>query len=504
VTAATKAAVVGGFRILEARARMAHGVILSETYDFLAATSEFAFALQIAREEADPLLEDKIYGNLASWKSDVGLWDEALAMFEELAERARGSQDTQIMASALQNAAHSAIKIGDVARAKQLIARTKALAALDRRPTTVEAVQIVRRDLLECLASILQNEFDEAVRCAEHAKKVAFTDGAAEAQTLSTLADALAGFAAGTAAADAIDAAILNARRYSPSSFNDALEVAARMYEHVGQPDKALVLQRSLLEFMREQKFEQIRHILGKPSRREADGVSSLARLDCEIDRRVTDVIHMAIDQSLRAGYDYGRIFRVSRMVELFSVSEGWAPSRLQAATLGAKLIDIGNIVISDELLRKRRALREGERRIVAEHAEFGAELLLRTRLALFEPCVPVVRFHHEHWDGGGVNRLKGEDIPLEARVVALCDAFDALIHDRPWRTAFLPQEALRIITEGAGSDFDPGLAPRFVAWVQGALLKVDDLEGFLAVEASENQYVQTRKRVARLIQSAG
>jgi HD-GYP domain-containing protein (c-di-GMP phosphodiesterase class II) len=81
---------------------------------------------------------------------------------------------------------------------------------------------------------------------------------------------------------------------------------------------------------------------------------------------------------------------------------------------------------------------------------------------------------------------LSGTDAPLEARVVALCDTFDALTHDRPWRRALPLPSALSLIRENAGSQFDPALSERFTSWVQDELLKVDDFEVHLAAEAAE------------------
>ena len=113
-----------------------------------------------------------------------------------------------------------------------------------------------------------------------------------------------------------------------------------------------------------------------------------------------------------------------------------------------------------------------------------------------------MVEFHHERWDGTGPCAMRGDAIPEEARVVALCDCLDALTHARPWRQAFTVQSALQILDDEAGTHFDPGIIKRFIAWVQEEVGKAKDLDAHLAAEAEENSFVMTRRRIQRLVQS--
>jgi response regulator RpfG family c-di-GMP phosphodiesterase len=300
-----------------------------------------------------------------------------------------------------------------------------------------------------------------------------------------------------------VDRVIKRARDHSPNQYWSALDSAIRAFERAGQPDEALKLQRELLTFNKAQKFEQVRRMLGRPSREETQGTVKLVHLGTAVDRKVTDLINAAITQALRSGHNHARIFRVSRLSELFAISEGWPVEQVRALELAAKLIDIGVMVIPDGLLRKPRALSEGERKIVEEHARFGADVLERSRLSLLQPCVPIVRSHHERWDGTGPLGSRGDGVPLAARVVALCDSFDALTHDRPWRRGFSVSTALCMIEERAGSQFDPALSKRFVAWLKDEFWRVDDLEAHLAAEASENAYVRLREHIQRFAGSA-
>jgi putative nucleotidyltransferase with HDIG domain len=135
---------------------------------------------------------------------------------------------------------------------------------------------------------------------------------------------------------------------------------------------------------------------------------------------------------------------------------------------MGALLHDVGKINVPTEILNKPGKLTPEERGLMESHPVAGVELLKDVEFPW--DVLPMVRSHHERWDGKGYpDRLTGEEIPLHARVLALADVFDALTTDRPYRPAFSPQEAMRIMREDCGKAFDPTLfavfesvAPRF------------------------------------------
>jgi len=120
-----------------------------------------------------------------------------------------------------------------------------------------------------------------------------------------------------------------------------------------------------------------------------------------------------------------------------------------------AVLHDLGKIGINDKILHKKGRLTKKERNEVKKHPLLGAEII--RSIHFLRDVVPMVLYHHERFDGKGyASGLKGNEIPLGARILAIADVYQALISDRPYRKALSKRKALKIIKEGSGKDFDP------------------------------------------------
>jgi putative two-component system response regulator len=137
-----------------------------------------------------------------------------------------------------------------------------------------------------------------------------------------------------------------------------------------------------------------------------------------------------------------------------------------EAITYGALLHDVGKIGVPEAILSKPGPLTEDEWVVLRRHPEIG-ERICRP-LGLSRQFSPIVRHHHEHWDGEGYpDRLRGEAIPIGARIVGLADAFDAMTHDRPYRPALSIAVALDELRRHAGRQFDPDLVEPFIACLE-------------------------------------
>ena len=163
-----------------------------------------------------------------------------------------------------------------------------------------------------------------------------------------------------------------------------------------------------------------------------------------------------------RDPYTRGHSSRVTELAEAVALRLGWTEERIASLRLGGPLHDIGKLAVSHEVLHKEGQLDAEELAEIREHPRTGAKLLLR--VAALREAIPYVLYHHERWDGTGYPSGKaGEEIPLEARVLAIADAFDAMTSDRPYRRALTHEEALAEVERCAGTQFDPELARIFL-----------------------------------------
>jgi putative two-component system response regulator len=156
---------------------------------------------------------------------------------------------------------------------------------------------------------------------------------------------------------------------------------------------------------------------------------------------------------------------RVGRMAALLAEGLGIAPSEVEVIRRAAPLHDIGKIGIPDAVLLKGGRLSSDEFAVMKTHTLIGADILSGSNLPLLMTGRVIALSHHEHWDGSGYPAgLKGENIPLAARAVAVADVFDALTHPRPYKAAWTAQAALDEIVDQAGRQFDPDVARTFAA----------------------------------------
>lgn len=147
--------------------------------------------------------------------------------------------------------------------------------------------------------------------------------------------------------------------------------------------------------------------------------------------------------------------YRVGAIAKLIAVSLKLEAKLIDQITAGGMLHDIGKSGVSLAALLKTTALDEDEYEDIKRHPEIGADLV--QSFPLFIELVPAIRYHHERFDGAGYPMgLKGNAIPLAARVIAVADTYDAVTSNRSYRTARSHDEAMRILCEGSGSQFDP------------------------------------------------
>ena len=159
---------------------------------------------------------------------------------------------------------------------------------------------------------------------------------------------------------------------------------------------------------------------------------------------------------------------RVAALAEPVALRLGWDRERIRSLRYAAPIHDVGKVKVRREVLGKPGPLTLEEQDEIRRHPVAGARLVLPLRSA--RHALPYVLFHHEHWDGCGYPAgLSRRSIPLEARLLAVADAFDAMISPRPYRRPLSHERAIAEIARCAGTQFDPRLAELFVqVWADG------------------------------------
>ena len=195
----------------------------------------------------------------------------------------------------------------------------------------------------------------------------------------------------------------------------------------------------------------------------------------------ILEMLAMAIDAKDDVTHDH--IQRVKLFARRMGETVGLSALEIEALKAGALLHDIGKIGVPAYILNKPGKLTEHEFEQMKMHTIIGADML--SNVDFRYPVVPIVRHHHERWDGRGYpDGLTGEAIPITARILTLVDNYDALRSDRPYKTGMTREEALAYIKQNAGTFFDPKLVETFLALA-------DELE----VEAASFRATPSNKR---------
>jgi len=174
-----------------------------------------------------------------------------------------------------------------------------------------------------------------------------------------------------------------------------------------------------------------------------------------------TEMLAIAVDAKDQV--THGHIRRVQRHTLAVAASLGVTdPRELKAIEAGALLHDIGKLGVPDYVLNKPSALTRAEFETIKTHASMGARILMAVDFPY--PVVPIVRHHHEQWNGRGYpDGLVGAEIPLGARIIAVVDCFDALTSDRPYRPRLDDAAAIELLRSRSGSFYDPTIVDKFI-----------------------------------------
>jgi putative two-component system response regulator len=171
---------------------------------------------------------------------------------------------------------------------------------------------------------------------------------------------------------------------------------------------------------------------------------------------------------------------RVGQWAAMLGQAIGLSQKQVEIIRLAAPLHDLGKIGIPDGILLKPAKLTVEEYAQVKRHTDIGRMILSGSKFSILQTAESIALYHHERWDGAGYYGLKGEDIPLEARIVSVADVFDVITHARPYKEASSFEVAVEVIRQEAGKQFDPDLVRTF--------LGLDPTQGLARLGDSLNQ----------------
>ena len=196
-----------------------------------------------------------------------------------------------------------------------------------------------------------------------------------------------------------------------------------------------------------------------------------LKRLTDQLEHTEGVIFMLAAAVEAKDAYTEGHLRRLRTYSEHLALAYGLSPAEVRAVRYGGVLHDIGKIGVDEAIIRKPGPLTPEETAQMRRHPEIGAQIISQMRFA--RDVAPIISGHHEYWDGSGYPLgLKGEEIPIGARIITIVDAYDAMTTDRPYRAALSDEEAIRRLQAGRGTQFDPDLLEVFLELIKtGKLL---------------------------------
>ncbi len=473
------------------------GVCAADTDNLPMAMEAYSGALACAQKNSDAFCEGKIWHNLGTALMYSGLYCEAIECFQKALVFTKLEPDfASATAPLYTNIALCHLQLDQIS---QGLAAVEKAVRLSNTPTNANSFLdrvLLENNFVRLLIEV--DDFDGAKAHAKTARHYASMTQSPRADIFASVAEGLAEVFSGHAdvGISRLSSTFQRAVSLKVTS-RDVLVALVKAHEHIGQHDKALEYLNMMLEQQRKTQaanvlqhvkrhLEQL-HVADKDSPIEdASQIikklltraevfegrvakSELQKRDQQLFvARVEVMERLAVAATLCEDRSGERVYRVGRLASLLTHMLGEDDHTVFRMEIATRLYDIGKGSIPDSIRHKASAYTPGEYGLMKMHTVIGAELLAKSDITELQMAEQIARYHHEHWDGMGYPEgLKGEAIPLPARVVALADVFDALTHPRPYRDAFTIDAAIEEISNASGTQFEPRLVESFIKLIQ-------------------------------------
>ncbi|MEX2556477.1 MAG: HD domain-containing phosphohydrolase [Actinomycetota bacterium] len=213
------------------------------------------------------------------------------------------------------------------------------------------------------------------------------------------------------------------------------------------------------------------------------NSVRQVERADNSLRSSIEEMVRrLSMAAEVRDFETAGHIERMSSYAGFLAGKMGLEPERCAQIHLASRLHDVGKISIPDRVLQKKGRFSEADHEVMKQHSEVGYRLLTGTNAGLLDLAADIALTHHERWDGRGYPKgLAGEAIPIEGRIAAVADCFDALSSKRSYKPAFPLGQVVEIMREGRGTQFDPRVLDLFLDSLNDVMAIAHDLQPAVA-----------------------
>jgi putative two-component system response regulator len=494
------------------RGLLLQGTVLNAVRNLTDGMSCFEAAYDMAQAMESPLLMSMAAANMGATMYELARYAQALKMFEMALELAPAQGSSRAAdwrrASALSNIATCQIHLMDYEAGLSTIKAAVALMSDATEPGECSSRALAESSYIRLLLRV--GRLAEAQQRLPTCTSFAERSGFAVALLHSELVAGLCGICSGQAdiGLSRIFKAVDKARRL-PDALRDALLTAIFALEHQGDNAGAMSFQREFAMRIRlaHREADVRSRYLPSMLREGGDINTTLSRQDSRFQEELRKqvgteqrLISLALQADGPIDPDGFHIFRVGELSRLLAKEVGLADSQADDIAAGARLCDIGMVGVPETARVKQTFLDAEEREFVLRHTLEGALLIASSNVSYALIAELIARHHHERWDGNGYpDKLRGEAIPQEARIVALGDAFDVMTHERPYSTARSIVDALRELEQNGGSQFDPVLTMAFTTMIRRLMGEHGDLDAFLIAKVADMPLARARRRAQML-----
>lgn len=503
-----------GQRVLLRKALTVLGMVYADTGNISKAIECYDQALDIAQALRDPEAEAPVWINLGVALLYAAQYRDAIACLEHVIRIAGANPSLKrYRVIAFSNISLCCLHLEDFSRGLQ--AAEICVSESGEPHSVYELVGRVLRENYYTRLLLEVNSIEMAGERCEIARRYAARSKSARADIAASIADGLYQVHAGR-----VDVGIsrltstLERARLLRSMLRDTLAALVKAFEIIGQPQRALVYLREMMEALRQTQQENaLKHVnlhldqLGRDFVVEPPLTTRLQRQEAALQGQVAEqelfrsriemLERLAVTAELRDDSTGEHSYRVGKLAALLAQELECDEGTCFMIELAARLHDIGKIGVPDAILLKPDKLNDAERQIMRTHTTVGAELLSKSNIPHMQMAEEIARHHHEWWDGSGYpGNLSGSAIPLAARITALADVFDALTHQRPYKVAWPMDAALDEIARLKGRQFDPQLTDMFIVLIGRLRHDFIDIDSYLGQAALASPFLQARTRI--------